>query len=155
MAGRPPKPTILKQLAGNPGKRALNDAEPRPPAKRPPCPPHLVGEARKEWNRMAKQLLELGLLTSVDRAALAAYCQAWAQWIEAHEKLAELGMIVKTESGYPVLSPWWTVATQSAKQMKSFLTEFGMTPGSRSRLRVNTDTKKLTVQELLDAAVND
>ena len=107
---------------------------------------------------MSKQLLELGLLTTVDRAALAAYCQAWAQWVEANEKLQGSapgeGMIVKTESGYPVLSPWWTVANQSAKVMKSFLTEFGMTPGSRSRLRVSDTKKKLSVQDVLDAAVN-
>lgn len=151
--GRPPKPTALKQLAGNPGKRALNGAEPKPQAKRPPCPKSLQGEARKEWNRMSKQLFELGLLTQVDRAALAAYCQAWAHWVEANEQVEKLGMIVKTENGYPQLSPYWTIAQQAAKLMKSYLTEFGMTPGSRSRLRVGQDERPATIEELLDAAV--
>lgn len=152
--GRPPKPTRMKELAGNPGKRALNGGEPKPKAKRPPCPKHLQGEARKEWNRMSKQLFELGLLTGVDRAALAGYCQAWADWVNAHEQLAESSMISVTEKGYPVLSPWWTVATTSAKMMKSFLTEFGMSPGSRSRLSVGTEDKAATVEDLLDAAVD-
>lgn len=160
-AGRPATPTALKELAGNPGKRKLKSSEPRPPAKKPPCPRHLQGEARKEWNRMSKQLFALGLLTQIDRAALAAYCQAWADWVQAHEKLAGTdkekgeGMIFISESGWPTMSPWWSVATTAAKQMKSYLTEFGMSPGSRSRLSVGNDTKPLTVRELLDAAVGE
>ena len=154
-AGRPPKPTALKRLAGNPGKRKLGEGEPTPPAKKPPCPKHLQGEARKEWNRMSKQLFALGLLTQVDRAALAAYCQAWAHWVEANEQVEKLGMIVTTDNGYPQLSPYWTIAQQAAKMMKSYLTEFGMTPGSRSRLNVDRDKKPLTIRDVLDAAVDD
>ena len=30
MRGRKPVPTALKKLRGNPGKRPLNDAEPKP-----------------------------------------------------------------------------------------------------------------------------
>ena len=29
--GRKPKPTALKELEGNPGKRSLNPSEPKPP----------------------------------------------------------------------------------------------------------------------------
>lgn len=109
---------------------------------------------------MSKQLFALGLLTQVDRAALAAYCQAWADWVNANEQLARInatdgGMITLTEKGYPVVSPWWNISITAAKQMKSFLTEFGMTPGSRARLSVGQEEKKLTVRELLDAAVRD
>jgi P27 family predicted phage terminase small subunit len=104
---------------------------------------------------MSKQLFALGLLTTVDRAALAGYCQAWADWVRAHEELNEHGMITVTEKGYPILSPWWSVATTAGKQMKAFLTEFGMSPGSRSRLQVGKDDKPLTVRELLDAATQE
>lgn len=104
---------------------------------------------------MSKQLFALGLLTQVDRAALAAYCQAWAHWVEANEQVEKLGMIVTTDNGYPQLSPYWTIAQQAAKMMKSYLTEFGMTPGSRSRLNVDKDKKPLTIRDVLDAAVDD
>ena len=30
MAGRKPKPTAIKELEGNPGKRKLNNKEPKP-----------------------------------------------------------------------------------------------------------------------------
>jgi phage terminase small subunit len=62
------------RLRGNPGKRRLNDAEPRPAPRVPSCPTCLGDEARKEWRRLAKNLGELGLLTGLDRGLLAAYC---------------------------------------------------------------------------------
>lgn len=67
--GPAPKPTELKRLQGNPGKRRLNDSEPRPVATLPRCPSHLTGEAKAEWRRVARGLYEAGLLTQVDRAA--------------------------------------------------------------------------------------
>lgn len=87
---------------------------------------------------MAQQLFDLDLLTDVDRAALAAYCQCWARWVEAEKKIRKEGMVTYTESGYPILSPWWTVSQASLKQMRAFLVEFGMSPSSRSRVKVKT-----------------
>ena len=36
--GRKPKPTAIKELEGNPGKRPLNANEPKPERKAPRCP---------------------------------------------------------------------------------------------------------------------
>ena len=49
MAGRKPKPTSLKVLEGNPGKRQLNPNEPKPDASVPKCPAWLSKEAKREW----------------------------------------------------------------------------------------------------------
>ena len=49
MRGRKPKPTLMKQLNGNPGKRPLNDREPVPPAGTPTPPDYLDDVARQEW----------------------------------------------------------------------------------------------------------
>jgi hypothetical protein len=51
----------------------------------PRCPAHLSDVARKEWRRIATPLYRMGVLSVTDRAALAAYCQAWARWVEAEE----------------------------------------------------------------------
>ena len=69
--GRKPKPTAIKVLEGNPGKRALNEMEPQPEKKAPKCPVWLDKEAKKEWKRISKQLEDLGILTEVDMAAFA------------------------------------------------------------------------------------
>ena len=71
--GRKPKPTAVKVLEGNPGKRGLNAGEPKPEKKAPRCPAWLEAEAKKEWKRMAKQMERLGILTEIDMAAFAGY----------------------------------------------------------------------------------
>ena len=66
--GRKPTPTAIKELEGNPGKRKLNDKEPRPEKKAPSCPKWLEPEAKKEWRRLAKKMELMGVLTEVDMA---------------------------------------------------------------------------------------
>lgn len=136
-AGRPPKPTHLKIVAGNPGRRPLNDEEPRPVVEIPKRPPELSKDAAAEWKRISKELHELGMLTKIDRAALAAYCQAWARWIEAQKALQQFGTVVRSPSGYPMQSPYLAIANEAFRQMLALLTEFGMTPAARSRIRVS------------------
>ena len=149
MAGRRPKPTALKELAGNPGKRPLNRREPKPPTSLPPCPRHLTGEARREWRRMGGELARMGVVTVVDRAALAAYCMAWARWVEAEGQVAKLGTIVKTANGNLIQNPYLAVANRALEQMTRLAAEFGMTPSSRSRVQVAEKDSGPTLADLL------
>lgn len=139
MRGRHPKPTRLKQLTGNPGKRPLNPDEPRPEAKVPECPAELGEVARREWDRLAAELNKLKLLTELDRAALAAYCGAYALWAEATESIQKYGTMVKSPSGYPIQSPYVAVANRQAEIMMRIASEFGFTPASRGRISVAAD----------------
>ena len=77
MAGRKPLPTHLKMVRGTLQKCRMNPDEPTPDPEIPDAPPHLSPEAREEWERLALELYELGILSTIDRAALAAYCQAY------------------------------------------------------------------------------
>lgn len=56
MRGRKPKRTRIKLLTGNPGKRPLNLAEPRPEPAVPDCPPELGPGAQREWTRLVATL---------------------------------------------------------------------------------------------------
>ena len=134
--GPPPQPTALRILRGNPSKRPLPKNEAQPRNGIPPCPRHIQGEARKEWRRTSRELAACGLLTSVDRAALAAYCQAWARWVQAEDVLRKAGVLVKTPNGMLVQSPILAVANRAMDQMRAFLVEFGMTPAARTRIQV-------------------
>lgn len=134
MRGRKPKPTSLKVVTGNPGKRALNEREPRPPATLPACPSHLSAEAKTEWKRLAMILYNIGILTEVDRTALAAYCQAYGRWVEAEQKLKETPVLLKTPSGYVQQSPWLSISNKQLELMAKFMSELGLTPASRTRL---------------------
>jgi P27 family predicted phage terminase small subunit len=134
MRGRRPKPTRLKLLTGNPGKRPLNEHEPKPEPAIPECPVELGPVARQEWHRLVVELSKLRLLTALDRAALAAYCGAYALWAEAMEAIQKYGTMVKSPSGYPVQSPYVSIANRQAEIMMRIASEFGFTPASRSRI---------------------
>ena len=133
--GRKPTPTAIKMLEGNPpGKRPLNTKEPKPAKKAPSCPKWLEPEAKKEWRRLAKQMEQIGILTEVDMAAFAGYCQAYARWKEAEEFITQHGSIVKTPSGYWQQVPQVSIAQTYLKIMNRFAEQFGLTPSSRSRI---------------------
>ena len=76
MRGPSPKPTAWRRQEGNRGKRAWNHDEPIPPEGVPDCPTHLNEAGREEWYRLVDALVEMRVVTMVDRAVLAAYCQA-------------------------------------------------------------------------------
>jgi P27 family predicted phage terminase small subunit len=149
MPGRKPKPTHLKLLQGNPGKRALNTNEPKPALELPSPPEHLSEIGRKEWSRLAEQLRRLGLLTAVDWTAFAAYCTVFSRWVDAEEALKKTGSVVKSPSGYPMISPFYTIANQSLQQLRAYLTEFGMTPSSRSRITLGGSQDYDPMEEFL------
>ena len=65
----------------------MNPDEPAPDPSLPDAPTHLSPEAREEWDRVAGELYDLGVLSAVDRAALAAYCQAYGRWVAAEREL--------------------------------------------------------------------
>ncbi len=143
MRGRKPKPTHLKLVRGNPGKRPLNAREPKPAPALPQAPPELSADAKLEWDRIAGDLQRLSLLSAIDRGTLAAYCQAYGRWIAAERALRRMaerdqltdGLMIKTTNGNPVQNPLVGTANKSMSDMVRFAAEFGMTPSARSRIR--------------------
>jgi len=106
------------------------------PKALPRCPPHLTDVARKEWRRLAKPLHDMGVLSVTDRAALAAYCQSWARWVEAEEHLQKGPPLIKAPSGYVQQSPWLGIANKQLEIMGRFMAELGLSPSARARLRL-------------------
>ena len=143
IAGRKPKPTNLKIIEGNPGRRPLNKNEPKPPPVAPECPEWLSDKAKEEWARAAPTLERLGLLTELDRVAFAGYCQNYAKWVEAEKFLKEKGNTYgyskKDERGntisvYIAQFPQVAIARQCMEQLIKLCAEFGLTPSSRGRM---------------------
>jgi P27 family predicted phage terminase small subunit len=133
-AGRKPKPTNLKLIQGTYRSDRARPSEPKPRITIPPCPKFLQGEAQKLFKETAKKLARIGLMTELDDMALSMLCQAWQEYLEATEQVRKSGILVKSPNGFPVLNPYLTVANQALKKVRALLAEFGMTPGSRSRI---------------------
>lgn len=102
----------------------------------PRCPDHLTAPAAREWRRVASALHGMGVLTTIDRAALAAYCQAYGRWVEAEERMRETPLLVRTPAGYVQQSPLLGIINKQLELMGRYLIELGMTPASRSRVSV-------------------
>src|SRR5579859_5538253 len=95
MAGRRPLPTAIKVLTGNPGHRPLNEDEPKPAIEMPEMPKSLSRAARREWHYITRALLKVGLLSGMDGKALAAYCEAYAEWEQACRDVRKWGQLIE------------------------------------------------------------
>ena len=142
--GPQPKPTAIKRLEGNPGKRALPVLEPDPT---PGCaaPAWLPPGAVAEWERVYPELESLRLVTVVDQASLVCWCLAVDALERASRQLTPTEEnptpeIQITESGYEAVSGAELMRRQAMKDIRAFCQEFGFSPAARSRIAVPEKT---------------
>jgi P27 family predicted phage terminase small subunit len=150
------KPTEQKKLEGTYRADRAARNEPKPEVMIPACPSWLTGEARKEYNRHAKMLVNLRVLTEADRLALAALIHEFSAWREAETMVGVLGAVLISEkTGAPYLNPWQNIASNHFKNMVKLMGEFGLTPASRSRIEAQPEEEKQTsLAEKLFAGVS-
>lgn len=147
--GRKSLPANVHLLRGNPSKLSAADLQGasnvRVPVVVPVCPQHLGPSARGEWKRITPHLVNAGLITELDRAALAAYCQAWGEWALLEAKVKSLMMakgpdgmergadalVDITPSGYKQVAALAQARDRALDRMLRFAKEFGLTPASR------------------------
>ena|SRR5215831_17857054 len=142
---RPRVPTALNILRGNPGHRPINGAEPKLPADPPLEPTNALDEeGLKEWRRLVPILVTAGLATPVDRAGLTGYCELWSRWIELDRLVRRDGMVIMRK-GIPTPNRTVRVWLEVFGQLRTILGDFGLTPASRSRIRVDPPTPKTKI----------
>ena len=150
LRGPAPRPTALRILEGNPSKRPLNKSEPKPRLKIPRCPDHLDDLAKAEWKRLVRIISRMKLLTEADYIALANLCQAYSRMVKAERKLAEAGLLYKTQSGYVQQSPLLSIINNSVETITKLSREFGLTPSSRSRIQLAASENPQANDAILD-----
>jgi P27 family predicted phage terminase small subunit len=111
---------------------------------------------RKEWKRITPELERYGLISKLDRSALALYCQAWARWVWAERQLQRAvtaadaareaaeargepytggdGYTIPTPGGHMTYSPHWVIANKAMEQVNKYQASFGLDPASRGRV---------------------
>lgn len=136
---RTPKPSALKLVQGNPGKRSLNDREPEPDLLNDLDPPaRLPANVAEVWRELAPKLRKAKLLTEIDVDLLEMTCASIALHRAAIIKIADGKVMVRNEeTGSVSLSPWTLLHSMSFKQGMQALKEWGATPASRSRVMVD------------------
>jgi P27 family predicted phage terminase small subunit len=151
--GRKPKPTKLHILDGNPSKLDLDEKikhEPKPIPIAPECPKWLKPLAKKIWKKFYPELENLGLLTIIDEMAFAGLCQNYAIYIETERFLKKNGRTYKTRRGKIKTRPEVYISNNALNFVKSFATEFGLTPSSRGRIILPSGTLDDEFERLLD-----
>jgi len=142
MVGRPPKPTHLRVVGGNAGKRALNKAEPKPKRSRPSPPSHLSDKARETWGYVSGLLDRMGVLTEADGMALEMLCEAYADYLKARRELAVFGSeyyeTINAQGGvmhrpHPAVA----VMQDADRRIKAWVAEFGLSPSARTRVQAS------------------
>lgn len=145
MAGRRPKPTALKLVTGNPGRRPLNSAEPTPPPYSAPPPKHLSNTAKETWERLTLLLNSMCVLTIADAFALERLCDIYAEILRYRALIESNGETFEVHSQNGVLikaNPAVSMLLDADKRFKSYLVEFGLTPAARTKVRTHDKEKK-------------
>lgn len=152
--GRRAKPIGLHVVGGNQSRLTKREIEERqeaeekltPNSDKVKPPTWLNKVAKKEFKRLAEELMKLKLLTNVDVHALAAYCDAYSDYVECTKIIEEEGLMVeytnKAAETNKVPHPLLTKKKQLHEQMRSLAIEFGLTPSARAKLAIPKQKKE-------------
>ena len=134
MAGRPPKPTKVKELQGTLQKCRVNADEPKPQGKMSPerPPKNLTKGAQELWCFALSQAPE-GLLTSLDAAVFEQWCSTYDLACRIRDRVNEEGEVIETENGF-VMNPLLNGYLKLLAQLRTLQNDLGFTPASRTKI---------------------
>lgn len=135
------KPTHLRVLEGNPGKRPFNPVEAKVPlVKKLPVPEYFDAERRRIWNEVCDELANMNGLSSVDYQMILLYVDSVADCQRLIKKMIELQdsiVPVIGKDGKPrgvKTSPYFSQLIAQKTVALRFANHFGMTPSARARI---------------------
>lgn len=156
--GRKPKPTAVHKLQGNPSKKKLdNTNEPRPKT-RPEMPYGLKTHSpmvAKLWEQHAPEMERLGLLTGLDVGAYRLLLQHYLFALQAAKQVDVDGMFRLDENGVERKHPGMQVFRDNSEMYRKWASEFGLTPSSRSRLKMEPEAEQLSLADMLFQAAEE
>ncbi len=143
--GPKPKPTKVLEMRGS--RRAkINKNEPKPKRKRPTKPKHFCKRGVQLWNKAARLLMGMGLLTEADGFPLERYIDMLVEYEKARDDLAKNGQIIDVKmwnEEYQIfevvsrkMNPAFRVFSKLNEALNRLEQEFGLTPSARSRITV-------------------
>lgn len=109
----------------------------------PDCPEWITGEAKAEWDRQIVDLNARRLLSKSYRAALAMFCQAWGQYVEAVKYIQErgdAGLVTVTDKGNEIQHPMVGIQNKAFERANKLGQQFGFSPSAHAGMKP-TETK--------------
>lgn len=131
--GRKPTPKQILQLRGSrirgPHSRGID----APPGI-PPAPAWLSDLARAEWERIVPMLEASKVMSPRHQQTLAAYCDSFADMVQADAELKANGTTLMDDKGRVSNHPAWLRKRDARNQMLKFASEFGLTASALARV---------------------
>jgi P27 family predicted phage terminase small subunit len=109
--------------------------------------------ARKFWDEYGPELERLEILTGVDSAAFRLMAEHFGFAVQAAKQLQAEGLTVETKLEGVKKNPVAQIFKDNSLAFKSYASEFGMTPSSRTRLKMAPEAEQLSLAEQLFQAV--
>jgi len=147
-----PKPTALKKLQGNPGKRALNKNEPMPKGKPDAAPLEMDNRAKACYRKLAEKLAAIGIATDMDSLTLQSMSEIWGMMQEAQEGIRQHGLLIEQEmygEKRQKKSPYVSIYFEALPLFLQLASRFGMTPADRSKLKVDNPEEHNALEDLI------
>jgi P27 family predicted phage terminase small subunit len=85
------------------------------------CPNWLSKEAKKEWHRIVPTLKNV---CALDMVALSIYCNSYARFVDATNKLKNEGDILIDDKGHRYINPLVNVVLAYGRTMDSYAKKF-------------------------------
>lgn len=130
--GRKRVPSAVQEARGNPSHRPLNEDEPQYEAAKLTPPAGLKGEALKEWNRLAPELVAKGVLRTPAVTLFAEYCEIVGDVARVKARIATVGYEDARKLKYV------QEVMQLRGQLKQYAAELGITPTTSASVRAKT-----------------
>jgi P27 family predicted phage terminase small subunit len=101
----------------------------------PDAPDEMTEREKKHWQSMRERLEAAGLAAAIDLEAFTALVEAFAAWETATRELRGKPLLIEDRHGVPRANPLISVCESRFNTLKWCLTQFGMTPSSRTGIR--------------------
>ena len=149
--GRPRKPTALLVLQGDPHKgRIAAQRKDEPPmtddGSLPPCPEDLPEDVQAAWDELASRV-QFKIFSAEDVFIFKELAQQYAINKKCMAHVSEHGVACTSETAdgriVRKVSPEAAMLQESTGKMITLLTQLGMTPSSRSKVKLKKGGEKL------------
>ena len=142
MAGRKPKPREVQIAEGrhlkNPGR--FVDEVPETLSTEPQMPEHLDDRAQAEWQRLEEIMRAGGTWSATYQTAIEIYCETYSNYRRALDLVRATGQALRQTAADGQVeikrNPYSVELHKYKEETIKLMTELGITPSSRSRVKL-------------------
>lgn len=148
--GRPRKPDAVKKMNGTLQPcRANGEISALVPLTDVKPPSWLTSTGKRIFKEKARQLISIGILTSLDIDALAMYSNSYAEAINSITEIEKSGRMATTYNDEGVIigftaNPFYKIYNDNLKVINQIGAQFGFSPTTRASLAASMPKKQDT-----------